>query len=151
MTLIFVCSPVRMNKRWQRIRDIRNARRYCRMVCENGCIPFSPILFFTRFLNFARFRDRAMGFERNLIMISRCDELWVFGAPTLEMKIEIEKAKEHGVPIRRFDAKGRALSKGKSWWKGSSPSYGGTPLKKRLPSNDNSPSKDGSSSRWRLL
>lgn len=104
-TLIFVCSPYRGDVEANK----ENARRYCRHVYEYGdristpAIPFAPHLLFTQFLNDDDPTQRDAGLCLGLEMLSRCDELWAFGKPTMGMASEIQEAKRLGVPVRRFD------------------------------------------------
>ena len=62
--LIFVCSPYRGDMET----NTQNARQYCRLVMEQGGIPFAPHLLFTQFLDDAIPKER----ERGLRMERRC-------------------------------------------------------------------------------
>lgn len=45
-----------------------------------------------------------MALFMDIVLLSRCDQLWVFGERISKgMSMEIEKAKRKGQPIRRFD------------------------------------------------
>lgn len=72
----------------------------CEYVLKEGFIPINPFQAFNYFLN-----DRV---ERGLIrrgnneLISRCDELWVFGPIADGVLFEIARAYELNMPIRFF-------------------------------------------------
>jgi hypothetical protein len=84
---------------------------YCRdAVCEytfnNGYLPVNPFRLFGYFLN-----DRI---ERDLVrngnneMLSRCDELWVFGPIADGVLFEIAHCKQISTPIKFFNIATRA-------------------------------------------
>ncbi|MDO4568738.1 MAG: DUF4406 domain-containing protein [Clostridia bacterium] len=100
--LIFICSPYRGDVD----ANTQNARRYCRLAVRRGSIPFAPHLLFTQFLDDSIAREREKGLEMGLYMLSICDELWAFGAPTEGMAREISEAERLGIPVRRFNALG---------------------------------------------
>ena len=100
--LIFVCSPYRGDTEL----NIQNARRYCRLVMEQGGIPFAPHLLFTQFLDEDKAAERRRGLRMGAEMLKLCDELWVFGAPTEGMRMEMEQAERLGIPVCRLDIAG---------------------------------------------
>lgn len=100
--LVFVCSPYRGDMET----NTQNARRYCRLVVEQGGIPFAPHLLFTQFLDEAKAAERRRGLQMGMEMLKLCDELWAFGEPTEGMRMEIEQARRLGIPMRRLDMSG---------------------------------------------
>ena len=70
--LIFVCSPYRGDMET----NTQNARQYCRLVMEQGGIPFAPHLLFTQFLDDAIPKERERGLRMGTQMLGLCDELW---------------------------------------------------------------------------
>lgn len=67
-----------------------DARRYSRFAVEQGVIPIAPHLLFPVFMD--------------EVLISRVDELWVFGNELSSgMKVEVEAAKKLKKPIRYFN------------------------------------------------
>ena len=57
----------------------------------------------SRFSMASRAPERAKAMEMDLVILGRCDELWVFGREWSEgMKAEIEVASRLGMKIRRF-------------------------------------------------
>ena len=100
--LIFVCSPYRGDTEM----NTQNARRYCRLVVEQGGIPFAPHLLLTQFLHDDKAAERELGLRTGLEMLKLCDELWAFGEPTEGMRMEIAQAMHLGTPVRRLDISG---------------------------------------------
>ena len=97
--LVYVCSPLSGDV------DINqeNARRYCRYVVDSGCIPLAPHLFFPQFMNDANPKERDLAMFMDIVLLSKCSELWVFGERISNgMRIEIERAKLKGQLVRYF-------------------------------------------------
>ena len=97
--LVYICSPlsgaVEANQ--------ENARRYCRFAVESGYIPLAPHIYFTQFMNDRIAKERDLALFMDIVLLSKCSELWVFGDTISKgMAIEIEKAKRKGQPIRYF-------------------------------------------------
>ena len=100
--LIYVCSPYRGDIRI----NTRNARRYCRLVMEQGGIPFAPHLLFPQFLDEENAAERRQGLRMGMEMLKLCGELWAFGEPTEGMRMEIAQAERLGIPVCRLDIAG---------------------------------------------
>jgi len=48
-------------------------------------------------------KDLELGIKMGLILLTRCDELWVFGSQVSQgMAIELKKAKQRNMTIRQF-------------------------------------------------
>ena len=97
--LVYICSPlsgtVEVNQ--------ENARRYCRFAVDSGYIPLAPHIYFTQFMNDRIAKERDLAMFMDIVLLSKCSELWVFGDTISKgMAIEIEKAKRKGQPIRYF-------------------------------------------------
>ena len=97
--LVYICSPfsgkVRKNK--------KKARKYCRFALEQHTIPFVPHLLFPQFMDDNCPEERQLAMFMNLIMLGRCEELWVFGDKiSAGMKQEIRKAERKRMKIRYF-------------------------------------------------
>ena len=98
--LIYVCSPLSGDISANQ----ENARRYCRSVVERGGIPLAPHLLFPQFMDDTSAEERDLAIFMDIVLLSRCDQLWVFGERISKgMSMEIEKAKRKGQPIRGFD------------------------------------------------
>ena len=97
-----MCSPYRGDM----ATNTQNARRYCRLVVEQGGIPFAPHLLFTQFLDEDKAAERRRGLWMGMEMLRLCDELWAFGEPTEGMRMEIAQAEYLGIPVCRLDITG---------------------------------------------
>ncbi len=105
MRLIYVCSPYRGETKKDIKKNIKNARMYCRYVCEHGGIPLAPHLLFPQFLNDADPTERRLGLRMGIMLLACCEELWVFGKPSIGMAGEIAWAMKLGILIRWLDSK----------------------------------------------
>ena len=99
MPIVYVCSPYSGNVK----RNTEKARRFSRFVVKMGGIPFAPHLLFPQFLSDEKSDERELAMFMNSIMLTKCNELWVFGSLITEgMGFEIEKARSRGMNIRFF-------------------------------------------------
>ena len=74
-----------------------------RFAVEAGCVPIAPHIYFTQFMNDNDRKERDLALFMDIVLLSKCAELWVFGEKiTSGMSIEIEKAKRKGQLIRYF-------------------------------------------------
>ena len=69
-------------------------------VLERGGVPLNPFMIFDYFMLDAVDRDIVR--EGNNNLVKRCDELWVFGAVSNGVLVEIQIANEQGKPVRYF-------------------------------------------------
>ena len=75
--------------------------KYCRFAVDNNAIPLAPHLLFPQFMDEERERDLAIFMD--MVLIGRCEQLWVFGETITEgMQAEINKANKKGIKIRHF-------------------------------------------------
>ena len=104
--MVYICSPYSGD-----IYDnVLKARKYSRFAVESHCIPVTPHLFFPQFMNDDIPEERDAAFKMNNIMLSKCDELWVFGSRYTEgMQREMKWAKRKKIHIRFFDENGKEL------------------------------------------
>ena len=97
--LVYVCSPLSGDVE----RNTEKARRYCRFAVESGCIPLAPHLYFPQFMSDAISAERNLALFMDIVLLSKCDEMWVFGDTISKgMSIEIAKARRKGQRIRWF-------------------------------------------------
>lgn len=97
--LVYICSPFAGDTR----RNIRKARKYSRFALMQHTIPFAPHLLFPQFMDDNNPAERSLAMKMNMIMLGRCEELWLFGDTiSAGMKREIAKAKRKGMKIRWF-------------------------------------------------
>jgi hypothetical protein len=67
-------------------------------------MPLAPHLLFPQFLDDGNPDDRKLGLRFGLILLDRCEEVWVFGDRLSEgMAAEIVRAERRGIPIKRYD------------------------------------------------
>ena len=98
--LVFICSPYKDDIEINTIR----AKRYGRYAVKKEQIPIIPHLMYTQFLNEDSYEERAKGLEMGLILLSKCQEIWVFGSRISKgMELEIREAKRRSIPIKYFD------------------------------------------------
>lgn len=98
--LVFICSPFAGDIE----SNTRRAKRYGRFALIKKATPFVPHLLFPQFLNEDNPMERALGIEMGLEILTKCQELWVFGTKISKgMSLEIEAAKRLKMPIKYFD------------------------------------------------
>lgn len=98
--LVYICSPYRGDIK----QNTENARCYSlqALMEHPDVIPIAPHLLFTQYLDDDSPKQRRIGLDAGLGLLSICDELWVYGIdnPSEGMRAEIELAKELAIPIR---------------------------------------------------
>lgn len=95
--LIYVCSPFSGDIPG----NTKKAIRYSRFAVDNGAIPIAPHLLFQLFMNEETERDLAM--FMGMVLLSKCEELWVFGDTVSKgMRAEIDKAERKKMTMRYF-------------------------------------------------
>lgn len=97
--LVYICSPF--------AGDVENnanmARVYSRFAVRNACIPIAPHLLFPQFLDDSIPAERAIGMFMGMVLLGKCEQLWVFGSRvSAGMAAEIEKAEKKKMPVRYF-------------------------------------------------
>lgn len=98
--LVYICSPYAGDTE----RNVRRAQGYCRFAVSRNCIPIAPHLLFPQFMEEDDPEQRRLGIFFGLVLQKKCKEVWVFGRHISKgMAVEIEKAKERGLPIRYFN------------------------------------------------
>lgn len=86
--------------------NTEKAKQYCRFAMEQGQIPLAPHLMFPQFMNDDDPAERELAIFMDVILLGKCDELWVFGDKiSAGMSVEIEVAKKRRQPIRYFNSK----------------------------------------------
>lgn len=94
--MVYICSAYSGDVKNNLIR----ARGYCRYAVDQGAIPIAPHLLFPQFMSEDTERDLAMYMD--IVVLSHCKELWVFGEPTDGMKKEIAYAESRQMKIKYF-------------------------------------------------
>jgi hypothetical protein len=102
MPLVYIASPFAGDTE----RNTERARGYCRFAVGKGFIPLAPHLHYPQFMDDGDKEQRSTGLRFALILLGKCDELWVFGENISDgMTKEITKAKRRGMPIKYFNNK----------------------------------------------
>jgi len=100
--LVYICSPFAGDTE----RNIERAKGYCRFAVTRNCIPLAPPLHYPQFMDDDDKEQRELGLFFALVLLGKCDELWVFGDRISNgMAREIAKAEKRGMPIRRFNSR----------------------------------------------
>jgi len=98
--LVYICSPYSGDIE----QNTEAARRYSRFAVDSGYIPVTPHLLYPQFMNDGDQQQRELGLRFALILLGKCDELWVFGDRISNgMQREIAKATKRGIHIRYFN------------------------------------------------
>ena len=109
MPLVYVASPFAGDTEY----NVRKAQGYCRFTVSKGCIPIAPHLLYPQFMDDGDKGQRELGLSFALILLGKCDELWVFGDKISGgMAREIAKAKKRNMPIKYHNHKCEVLSDG---------------------------------------
>ena len=97
MKKVYICSPCR----WDYENNIQRAKEFSRAAVERGCIPVTPHIYLTQFMDDTVPAERELGLSIGRELVLMCDELWAFGldCPTAGMAAEIELARERGIPV----------------------------------------------------
>ena len=96
MKLVYICSPLRGDID----ANMEKAREYCMDAVDKGVTPIAPHLFFTQFLSDDIPQEREQGMSMGMELLSRCDELWVYGSRISEgMAQEIAFAESIGKSV----------------------------------------------------
>lgn len=97
--IVFICSPFAGDVEG----NVMRARRYGRFAVSEKVIPIIPHLMYPQFLEEGDPEERKLGMEMGLVLLSKCQELWVFGHHLSSgMAEEVNKAKRWKIPIRYF-------------------------------------------------
>ena len=100
--LVYIASPFAGDTE----RNTERARGYCRLAVSKGCIPLAPHLLYPQFMDDDDREIRELGIFFALVLLSKCDELWVFGERISDgMNREIAKATKRGLPVRYWNSR----------------------------------------------
>ena len=103
MKKVYICSPCRGDYE----NNIQRAKEFSRAAADKGCIPITPHIYLTQFMDDNNPAERELALKMGRELVLMCDELWAFGldCPTAGMAAEIELARERGIPVRNgFEA-----------------------------------------------
>ena len=97
--IVYICSPYSGDTKTNTART----REYCRFAVDEGHVPVAPHLMFPQFMDDSLGEDRQTAMFMNLVLLSKCAQLWVFGSVRSEgMQQEIKWAKRRHMTIRHF-------------------------------------------------
>ncbi len=97
--IVFICSPFAGDVEG----NVMRAKRYGRFAVTQKVIPIIPHLMYPQFLYDDDPAERRLGLEMGLVLLTKCQEIWVFGDRVSKgMAVEIKKAKQCKIPIRYF-------------------------------------------------
>lgn len=98
--LIYICSPYSCGNLNE---NIEKARKYSRFAVDSHCLPITPHIYFTQFMDNNIPEERETAIFMNWVLMSKCEQLWVFGDNlSTGMKAEIDRAKRKHIKIRYF-------------------------------------------------
>ena len=104
--LVYIASPFAGDTE----RNTERARGYCRLAVSKGCIPLAPHLLYPQFMDDDDREIRELGIFFALVLLSKCEELWVFGERISEgMSREIARAERRGIPVRYWSSRGEEV------------------------------------------
>lgn len=97
MKKVYICSPCRGDYE----NNIQRAKEYSRAAAMQGCIPITPHIFLTQFMDDTIPAERELALKMGRELVLMCSELWAFGLdhPSAGMAAEIELARERGIPV----------------------------------------------------
>ena len=101
MKRVFICSPFAGDTE----RNIRIARRLCKLEIEAGNAPFAPHLLFPQILDDVDPNSRDVGIACGLAYLAVCDEMLVYAGHGVSagMRRELTYALTHGILMRWID------------------------------------------------
>lgn len=100
--LAYICAPYSGDKE----RNIKKAVFYAEVAYKKGAIPVTPHFLFP-FMNDEDIKQRKDALFMDIILLGKCQEVWVFGNEITEgMKRELEVAEKRKQAIRYFNFEG---------------------------------------------
>ena len=91
--VVYMCHPFGSDPTGHREAIVK----VCRALVRHGALPLAPQLLLPQFLDEYTERDLAMRFCLRLVGV--CDEVRVYGEPTVGMHLEIDEAHRLGIPV----------------------------------------------------
>ena len=96
--LVYICSKYSGDT----ITNTEAAKRYSRFAVDHDAIPLAPHLLLPLYMD--EETERELAIFMDMILLGKCDELWVFGDEASSgMSAEIVRAKKLHKKIRYFD------------------------------------------------
>ena len=102
LPLVYIASPFAGDAE----RNTERARGYCRLAVSKGFIPLAPHLLYPQFMDDDDRETRELAIFFALVLLGKCDEIWVFGERISEgMSREIAKAERRGISVRYWNSR----------------------------------------------
>lgn len=99
LPLVYICSPYRGDRK----ANVEKAKRYCRFAYNDGAIPLAPHLLYPQFMDDSDSYERRAAMHFDIVLLGKCDELWVFGNRISSgMAEEIREAERLNMRVRDF-------------------------------------------------
>ena len=99
--LVYICSPYAGDT----VAHTKDAQRFCKFAVDQRCIPLAPHLLFPQFMDDNNSRDRSLALFMGNVLMSKCQEVWVFGENiSAGMSQEIDQAERHNMTVRYFSS-----------------------------------------------
>ena len=73
--IVYICSPYAGDVE----KNVEAAQRYSRFAVDKGYIPIAPHLYFPQFMSDENPQERNLAIFMDIVLLSKCVELWVFG------------------------------------------------------------------------
>jgi len=97
--IVFICSPFAGDIEG----NMKKAKSYGRFAISEGVVPVIPHLMYPQFLVEDNPKERQLGIEMGLILLTKCREVWVFGNQISKgMTLEVDKAKKYSIPVKYY-------------------------------------------------
>lgn len=97
--MVYICSPYADDI----LNNERKARVFSKFAVRQGAMPVTPHLLYPQFMDERDPADRELGLFFGLVLLTKCDQVWVFGSRISHgMACEIKKAETKGIPVRYF-------------------------------------------------
>ena len=97
--IVYICSPYAGEIE----KNVKAAQGYSRFAVDTHYVPIAPHLLFPQFMDDSLGEDRQTAMFMNLVLLSKCAQLWVFGSVRSEgVQQEIKWAKRRHMTIRYF-------------------------------------------------
>lgn len=99
MKLVYICSPYAGEIE----QNVRFAQDACRYAIAQNCTPLAVHLLYPQILNDAVPKERNIGIQMGLRVLTVCEELWLCGSSiSTGMLCELKEAERLGIPVRRI-------------------------------------------------
>lgn len=92
---IYIASTFKGNNE----KNVLKAKHYCYEVIRKGHIPFAPHVMYHSILDDSIPYEQKLELELGKEILKNCDEVWVYGSVSKDLKEEIKLANEFKIPV----------------------------------------------------